>query len=127
LPLAALLPAVQLRLADRLLFDAAALAPVPAWRRSALIHLPLPAPGVLAGMGLVGALTMGELSATLLVVPPGHSTLVLRIYNYLHYGASQTVAGLCQVLALAVLAAGGLTAFLVAVWGRFALGPQEGQ
>jgi iron(III) transport system permease protein len=49
------------------------------------------------------------LGAALMVVPPGESTLTMRIYNYLHYGASSTVSGLSLVLtavvALAALAA----------------------
>ena len=34
------------------------------------------------------ALSMGEFAATLMVIPPGMSTLSMRIYNYLHDGAS---------------------------------------
>ncbi len=32
------------------------------------------------------------------MIPPGQSTLTLRLYNYLHYGASEEVAGLSLLL-----------------------------
>jgi iron(III) transport system permease protein len=44
--------------------------------------------------------------------------LSIRIYNYLHFGASDTVAGLCLLLALATLAAGGLAMAAMAGWAR---------
>ncbi len=65
------------------------------------IFLPLILPGLLAASGLIFALTAGELGATLLVAPAGKATLTMKIYNYLHYGATETVAGLCAALMLA--------------------------
>jgi iron(III) transport system permease protein len=44
---------------------------------------------------------MGELGATLLVTPPGKSTLSIRIYTLMHYGAGELVA--CLSLALVAL------------------------
>lgn len=58
------------------------------------VELPLLAPGVAVAAAVVFALTLTELPATLLVVPPGGGTLALRLYNYLHYGASGSVAAL---------------------------------
>jgi iron(III) transport system permease protein len=115
-PLAALLFWAQLQRRDPLLLEAAQVFQPSWWRRQIQIHLPLAAPGLLAGAGLVFALTMGELGATLMVVPPGRATLTMRIYNYLHYGATGTVAGLCLVLAAAVLAAGLLAVASVSLW-----------
>lgn len=79
-------------------------------RRAMLeIELPLLLPGIGAGAAVVFLLGLGELGATLLVVPPGSGTLALRIYNYLHYGASDSVAALALCLiglsSAAVLAA----------------------
>ncbi|RNC28533.1 MAG: hypothetical protein AWM53_01513 [Candidatus Dichloromethanomonas elyunquensis] len=64
------------------------------------ITLPMMSPGFIAAASLVFILTGGELGATLLVVPPGQGTLTLKIYNYLHYGSSDQVAGLCLLIAL---------------------------
>lgn len=45
--------------------------------------------------GLIGfALSMGELSGSILTVPPGYATLTVTIYNYMHYGNSHVVMGL---------------------------------
>jgi len=122
-PFATLALMAQLRRVDPLLWDAARVFESGGGRigsgalRTLLrVQLPLALPGVLAGMCLVFALTLGELGATLLVAPPGQSTLTLRIYNYLHYGASDSVAGLCLTLAAATLAAGGLSVLFLN-WG----------
>jgi len=118
-PLAALVILAQLRRTDRLLFDAALVFQPAWWRRQLQITAPLLAPGLLAGGGIVFAFSMGELGATLMVAPPGQATLTMRIYNYLHYGASDVVAGLCLVLAAGVLIAGGVAAIGGALWSRF--------
>jgi iron(III) transport system permease protein len=102
-PFAAIIFFVQARLIDPFLFDAAAVfarSRTDAWTR---IHLPLLAPGLLVSAGILTALTFAELGATLIVAPPGHATITMRIYNYLHYGASSDVAGLCLMVTLLTL------------------------
>jgi iron(III) transport system permease protein len=103
-PFAAVILFIQLRFIDPLLFDAAAVfahSRTGAWTR---IHLPLMAPGLVVSAGILAALTLAELGATLIVAPPGHATITMRIYNYLHYGSSSDVAGLCLVVTLMTLA-----------------------
>ncbi len=80
--------------------------PLKGWLK---IRLRLMAPSYFAAAGLVFALSLGELSATLLVAPPGRSSLAIRIYNYLHYGASESVHGLC----LAILTMTTMATFFV--------------
>ncbi len=77
------------------------------------VRLHLEAPTVLAASGFVFALSLGELGATLLVLPPGRSTLAIRISNYLHYGAAQDVRGLCLVLLVVTTVTGLGVAALV--------------
>jgi iron(III) transport system permease protein len=104
-PFAAIILFIQMRLVDPLLLDAAAVfarSRTEAWTR---IHLPLFAPGLMVSAGILAALTLAELGATLIVAPPGHATITMRIYNYLHYGASSDVAGLCLMVTLLTLAA----------------------
>lgn len=100
LPLAALILLVARRRLDPLLWDAARVfQPSPTlgfW----YVRLPLLRCGLMAAAALTVALTLGELGATLVVVPPGESTLTLRLYNFLHYGASAHVAALGMLLAL---------------------------
>lgn len=102
-PFAAIVLFIQMRFIDPVLFDAAAVfarSRTDAWTR---IHLPLMAPGLVVSAGILSALTLAELGATLIVAPPGHATITLRIYNYLHYGASSDVAGLCLMVTILTL------------------------
>ncbi len=102
-PFAAIVLFVQIRFIDPLLFDAAAVFArnkTEAWTR---IRLPLMAPGIMVSAGILAALTLAELGATLIVAPPGHATITMRIYNYLHYGSSSDVAGLCLMVTILTL------------------------
>jgi iron(III) transport system permease protein len=77
------------------------------------VRVPLLLPGVMAACCVVFVLAMGELGATLIVAPPGHATLTMKIYNYLHYGASEAVAGLCLAMAAGALLTGLVIILLV--------------
>jgi len=126
-PLAAIALAAHARRVDPLLVDAARVfqaGPLDGWLR---VRLPLLAPGLVAAGGLVFALTLGELGATLLVAPPGRGTLTIRTFNYLHFGASDAVAGLCLVMAAAALAAGALTIGALAAGARLLAEGAEGR
>ena len=117
-PMAAVIVLTQLRRIDPSLIEAARIletSPVRTWVR---IRLPMLAPGLLAAAGVLFVLSLGELGATLLVAPPGRATLTMRIYNFLHYGASDTVAGLCLMLTGVVLLFGLMVVFLLAGWSR---------
>jgi iron(III) transport system permease protein len=117
-PLAVLALLPQLRRIDTLLIDAARMIqanPAQTWFQ---VRLAMLAPGLFAAACLAFALTTGELGATLLVAPPGRATLTMRIYNYLHYGASSSVAGLCLTIAASSLIAGCLALGALAAWSR---------
>jgi iron(III) transport system permease protein len=115
LPLAVFVCVLQLRRADPALYAAARLHDV-GWRRRILkVRLPLLAPGLLTAAILVFVLSLGELGASLLVVPAGMATVSLRLYNLLHYGAGEPVAGLALLVLLLVAAGGGL-ALVLARW-----------
>ncbi len=111
-PLAALVFAAQLRRLDPLLIDAARLFQTSRSKTWLQIYLPMLAPGLLAAGFIVFALCAGELGATLIVAPPGRATLIMRIYNYLHYGASEIVAGLCLFMTLTAGGLAGLTGLM---------------
>jgi ABC-type Fe3+ transport system permease subunit len=49
------------------------------------------------GGSLVFALACGELTLGLLLAPPGHATLAVRVFNLNHYGQPDLVAALCLV------------------------------
>ena len=75
-PLGALVMTAALRRTDPSLIDAARVLQASRRRRLVLVHLPMLAPGLLAAGAVVFCLTLGELSATLLVAAPGHPTLI---------------------------------------------------
>ncbi len=104
-PFAALVMVAQFRRLDPRLVEAARLLRPGSLAVGTRIWLPMAAPGLVAAAAVVCALTLGELGATLIVAPPGRATVTMRVYNLLHYGATDQVAGLCLMIALATLAA----------------------
>lgn len=114
-----------MRRIDRRLLDAAEVLQASRLQGFFQVRLPILAPGLVAAFGLVASFTSGELAATLIVAPPGQGTVAMRVYNYLHYGASDAVAGLCLVLVLLTLVGGALAAFFLGWWSH--LYPRGGQ
>lgn len=62
------------------------------------VAAPLGWPGLLAAWLVAFALSVGELSATVLVAPPGTPPLSVRLLSLLHYGVEDRVAAVCLVL-----------------------------
>ncbi len=83
------------------------------WQRLVSVALPWCWPAVVVATCMALIVSLGELAATLLVVPPGVSPLSVRIFGLLHYGAEDRVSALCLMAILAVAAA-------LAVVGRIA-------
>ncbi len=98
LPFAVLAVHARVRRIDPLLIDAARLARPPGPARWWWIEAPLTAPGLVAAFALVFCGSVGELEATLMSAAPGAGVLSMRVFNFLHYGASETVAALGLVL-----------------------------
>ncbi|OPX63050.1 MULTISPECIES: iron ABC transporter permease [unclassified Methanoregula] len=113
-PFAAIVLFIQKRFIDPALFDAAAVFTRNRADTLTRISLPLYAPGLVVSAGILAALTLAELGATLIVSPPGHATITMRIYNYLHYGSSSDVAGLCMMVTVLTLAVS--TGTILAIW-----------
>lgn len=76
------------------------------WR----VALPLRWTGVAAAAGMSFVLAVGELSASLLVLPPGVTTISVRIFQLLHYGVDDRVAALALSVFVALAALALLTA-----------------
>jgi iron(III) transport system permease protein len=82
-------------------------------RRLTCIVFPLGWRGLAAAWCLAFALSLSEMGASFLVVPPGRTTLSIRFFTLIHYGVYPDAAGICLVLAaLVAAAAGGLTVAL---------------
>ncbi len=68
------------------------------FRITARIIWPQIRDGLLIGFVISFVLAIGEIGVTLLVIPPGLTTIPIKIYNFMHYGAESTVAALCLIL-----------------------------
>jgi iron(III) transport system permease protein len=117
-PYAVIILFVQYRFIDPDLFDA-----IKVFSRDVIdewfqVKIPLLAPGLFIASGVVAALALGELVATIVVVPPGHETLTIKIYNYLHYGASAEVTGLCLIMAIVTFIIGLCAVSSILWWHR---------
>jgi iron(III) transport system permease protein len=62
------------------------------------IALPQRWPAVAAAWLVALAIAWGELSASILVVPPGVTTLPIQIFGLIHYGVDDRVAGIALVV-----------------------------
>ncbi|MFC2101909.1 ABC transporter permease [Bacteroidota bacterium] len=109
LPVALLVLFITFKKINPALIDAARIVERRSFRIIYRITLPLLAPGLIASAFVVFILSLGELGASILVAPPGKSTISMMIFNYLHYGESSTVAGLSLLLVIATLCAGVIT------------------
>jgi iron(III) transport system permease protein len=67
-------------------------------RIAARITAPLLAPALVSAAALSFAACLGELSASVLVDPPGTMTLPVRLASLLHFGKDSLVAALCVML-----------------------------
>ena len=86
--------ALGYRRLDRRLEEAARIAGVSWWRIITNVVLPLHLPYVIVCCGFMFVLCVGELDSTVLVSPPGETTLAVRLFTLMHYGPDAYVAAL---------------------------------
>lgn len=72
------------------------------------VLIPMIVKDILACFLLIFALCMGEYGIVLLITPPGYQMLTIKIYNYLHYGASEVVFALNFFVFLMVVIIGAI-------------------
>lgn len=83
---------------DRNQQEAAALDGCGAWTILRRIVLPQRWQAVAAGWGLALAVGLGDVSCSLLVIPPGMDTVARRIFGMVHSGVDDQVAAACLLL-----------------------------
>ncbi len=88
---------------DRSFEEEASLAGAGILRRFFQVLPPLAKEGLTASWIIVFALIMGELGLTILLIPPGTSTLILKVYTLMHYGSGKLVAAMALISALPVV------------------------
>lgn len=94
-------------------WDAAALDGLVGWRRLVHVTLPLVTRPLTAVWLVTLAMAVGELSATILVLPPRVTTLAVRVSTLTHYGVEDRLAGLCLTV---WLLSAGLALFVARFW-----------
>jgi len=88
--------------------------------------LPLRWPALAFAWLAAFVVAIGELSATILVVPAGVATLGVRISQLLHFNNQDKLAGLCLILmAAAAMLAGGLVVLAARSEKSGALNPRK--
>lgn len=95
LPFACLLLWQGTRTIPQSVIDAARVDGASTVRMLTHIALPLLRPSLLAAVVVCLAVSIGELSASLLVLPLDVTTVSARIFSLIHYGAEDQLAGLC--------------------------------
>jgi len=59
------------------------------------------------------AVSLSDLSASILTVPPGVTTVPIRVFGLLHSGVDDQVAGICLTMAMLSIVVGGVTIRMV--------------
>lgn len=73
------------------------------YQRTLFIDLKIHSKAIIASFLFIVVFVSGELTATVLLIPPGKATLAITIDNLLHYGANVKASVLCLFQALFVL------------------------
>ncbi len=87
------------------------------WRALREIELPLVATGLVAGAVFAFALSLGEMSATLMLARPGLNTMPVAVYRFL----SQHSLGAPSAMSTVMIAVSALAFILLERWGERAL------
>jgi iron(III) transport system permease protein len=78
--------------------DCAACEGAGSWLRFWLVVWPQRRFGLAATWLAVFAMAAGDLACSILVVPPGVTTVPIRVFGLIHAGVDDQVAGLCLVM-----------------------------
>lgn len=118
-PAATLLLWPAFRSAPRSVLESARIDGAGEWTLVARFVAPLAGPSLAAAWLVAFALSLGELAATVLVVPPGTPPLAVRLWSLTHYGVEDRVAAIGLVLAAgSLLVAWGVRRLMPGRWGE---------
>jgi ABC-type Fe3+ transport system permease subunit len=115
LPLATLILWPALASIPQVMLDTAATDSTGWWGILVRIALPQRWPAAAAAWLVAFAVAIGELAATILVMPPqrGATALSIQVFQLIHYGVDDRVAAICLVTVFAVAALTGIAAALL--------------
>jgi iron(III) transport system permease protein len=114
LPLANLVCWTAWRAIPDQLLDQAACDGAGPWSRFWHIAVPLGWPTLSVAWLAAFAAGAGDLAASILVVPPGMTTVPIRVFGLVHAGVEQQVAGICLLAAAGYLLVAGAIVAVVA-------------
>jgi iron(III) transport system permease protein len=118
LPPATLITWYSLRTVPPEMLDAAAVDGAGPWGRLWWIAVVGRPSALLLAWIVAFAVGFGDLAASILVIPPGVTTLSVRIFSLLHYGVEDRVAGICLALVMIFAGTVVLAAWLAERWRR---------
>jgi len=115
LPIAAIILLPALASIPQSTLDAAATEGTGWWGRLLRIALPQRWPAVAAAWLIAFAISVGELAATVLVMPPqrGATALSIQVFQLLHYGVDDRVAAICLFMVFAIASITGIAGALL--------------
>jgi ABC-type Fe3+ transport system permease subunit len=114
LPVVTLILWSALATIPQVMLDAATLDGAGWWGRLVRIALPQRWPAAAAAWLIGLAIAVGEVAATVLVIPPQPSTAIsVRVFQLLHYGVDDRVAAICLVMVALIAALTGIAALLL--------------
>jgi ABC-type Fe3+ transport system permease subunit len=115
LPIAILILWPALASIPRVMLDTAAIDGAGWWTQLLRIALPQRWPAVIAAWLIALAIAVGELAATVLVMPPqrGATALSIQVFQLLHYGVDDRVAAICLVMVFSIAAVTGIAGLLL--------------
>lgn len=98
--------------------DSAACEGAGAWARFRLVALPQRRAGLTTVWLAVFAAAAGDLACSILVVPPGVTTVPIRVFGLIHAGVDDQVAGLCLIVFAGLAAVVATAIWLLQRHGR---------
>jgi ABC-type spermidine/putrescine transport system permease subunit II len=115
LPIATLIIWPALASIPQAQLDAAAIDGCGWWGRLLRIALPQRWPAVAAAWLIALAIAVGELAATVLVMPPqaGATALSIKVFQELHFGVEYRLAAICLVMVAGIATLTGIAGLLV--------------
>jgi iron(III) transport system permease protein len=115
LPIVTLILWPALASVPQVMLDTAATDGTGWWGRLLRIAVPQRWPAIAAAWLIAFAVAVGELAATILVMPPqrGATALSIQVFQLLHYGVDDRVAAICLVMVFAIAAITGIASTLL--------------